>query len=465
VSRAGDIPLEPPMVRAPSIVPAAEDRSYLGYMAVALASALVGGFALAIWMPLAATDVVPGVERTPWLVQAHGWLQLAGWAGLFVAGMAIRIVPRFVGRRPIPKRVTVPLLVLLAAPLVVRLAVLPWADGTTARAAAQATGWLGAAGCLGVGLVLAVTLWRGRRGTEAWRAFIIAGTLWWFAWAALSAWWGWRAAEGEGLAPVAFDETLAWVVMLGPIGNFILGVQSRAVPVFFGRRAPPGRTLAVPAVLLNGGAALLVVAMAVDGAVGARWVGAGLALAGVALCWALPVAGAVRGRASRLRPRARPAAKFVIAANIAGVAAGALMVVAGAQMVAEGEYVAVPALDTARHLFGLGLITMLILGMARLIAPVFAVERTEARAPGLLEQAPFWLLLGALLLRAGAGLVSGEVDYDAWMHASALAGVLGWAAIALFAVTVVRAARNEARNLAAIDAVARGSKGTGAASG
>lgn len=458
MSRAGEIPLEPPLVRAPSTVPAREDRSYLGYIAAALAFALAGGFALATWMPLAAAGAVPGIERTPRLVQAHGWLQLQGWAGLFVAGMAIRVVPRFVGRRPVPARATVPLLGLLTAPLVVRLGVLPWVDGGAARAAALATGWTTAVGCAGVGSILAVTLWRGRRGSEAWRLFVAAGAGWWLAWAPLAAWWGWRAADGGGLAPAAFDDGLAWAVMLGPIGNFILGVQSRAVPVFFGRRPPGTRALAGPWVLVNAGAGAFVLAMALEGTAGARAAGAGLVLGGAGLSWGLPIAGAVRGRAHRLRPRARPAAKFVLAANLAGVAAGLLMVAAGAAMAAEGSYAAAPLRDAARHLFGLGLITMLILGMARLIAPVFAVARTESRGAGLREQAPFWLLAVALVVRAGAGLASGTASYEAWMHAAALAGVLAWLAIAVFAADVLTAARNEARNLAAIDAAALGGK-------
>ncbi|MCL6644726.1 MAG: formate dehydrogenase subunit gamma, partial [Dehalococcoidia bacterium] len=117
---------------------------------------------------------------------------------------------------------------------------------------------------------------------------------------------------------------------------------------------------------------------------------------------------------------------------------------------------AAPLRDAARHLFGLGLITMLILGMARLIAPVFAVARTESRGAGFPEHAPFWLLAAALVVRAGAGLASGTASYEAWMHAAALAGVLAWLAIAVFAADVLTAARNEARNLAAIDAAALG---------
>ena len=48
--------------------------------------------------------------------------------------------------------------------------------------------------------------------------------------------------------------------MLGAVGNFIWAVQSRSVPIFFGRKAPGLRVLLAPGLLLNGGVALLFVA-------------------------------------------------------------------------------------------------------------------------------------------------------------------------------------------------------------
>jgi len=104
---------------------------------------------------------------------------------------------------------------------------------------------------------------------------------------------------------------------------------------------------------------------------------------------------------------------------------------------------------------GIGLVTMLILGMARLVAPVFALERTESGVPKLYERAPFWLLLGALVLRGGSALVAERISYDARMHAAATAGVLAWLAIAIFAVSVARAVRAEPATKRALEALAR----------
>ncbi len=90
MANADDIALEPPLSRNAGVTPAVEDRSYLGFIAAALGAALGGGFLMAVWLPLAATGTVAGQDRVPWLIQAHGWVQVQGWAGLFVAGMAVR---------------------------------------------------------------------------------------------------------------------------------------------------------------------------------------------------------------------------------------------------------------------------------------------------------------------------------------------------------------------------------------
>jgi hypothetical protein len=322
VARATDIPLEPPLVAGRTIVRAIEDRTYLGFIAAALVSALAGGFMLATWMPLAATGDAAGSSRTPWLIQAHGWLQLQGWGGLFVAGMAVRIIPRFAGRKPVGRRITIALLLLLAGAVLVRGAFQPWAEGAVARFASLTVSLLSAAGCGGVSALLAWTLWNGRRTTEPWFLFAWAGAAWWAAWAILMLLVTPENGFGIGrglLAPRENDAFL-WVVMLGPIGNFIWGVQSRSVPIFFGRKTPSWRKAGVPGVLLNLAAGLLAISIFLD-AQAEEIARGGLALAGLALAWLPIVTGAVWGKAKRLRPRAKPAARFVLAANISAVVA------------------------------------------------------------------------------------------------------------------------------------------------
>src|SRR5215213_253463 len=79
-------------------VVAREDWTFPWYIGGALVTALVGGFVLAVLLPLAV--VLDWRWGTRWraLVQVHGHLQIVGWLGLFIAGMALRLAPRFAGR-------------------------------------------------------------------------------------------------------------------------------------------------------------------------------------------------------------------------------------------------------------------------------------------------------------------------------------------------------------------------------
>lgn len=445
--RAGDILIEPPLVRNADVVPAVEDRSYIIFIGGALLSAVLGGFLLAILASLAASGTLWS-DRTPWLIQAHGWAQLQGWAGLFVAGMAFRLLPRFAGRPPLPRWLNLAVFVPLFAGLVVRTVAQPAAGEGLSPEALLAGHVLWSAGALGLAGVMLVTLARGRKRTRfaPWSVFAFASAIWWIAWAAATVVAGIRGARNDALIPVAFDDAIAWVAMLGAVGNIIWGVQSRSVPIFFGRTPPSLGRVAAPGLLLNAGVALLFAAAWIeDWASRERLVGGGFVLAGVALAWLAPVAGSCWGRAHRLRPRARSAARFVLAANLAAVTCGLLLTWGGIQAVVENAYAVPGARDAARHAFGVGVITLLIIGMAQLIAPFFAVQRLESKGAWLFEHGILALLVAALLLRVAAGLLWDTSSTEGRMHLSAAAGTLAWLGLVLFAVMVIRAVRNEPR--------------------
>lgn len=81
------------------------------YLRAALLLGSGGGFALATLLTLAPLFSIPLGNWWPATVQTHGHLQLYGWAGLFVAGVALYFLPRLRG---------IPL---------VRPALLPWILG------------------------------------------------------------------------------------------------------------------------------------------------------------------------------------------------------------------------------------------------------------------------------------------------------------------------------------------------
>ena len=224
-------------------------------------------------------------------------------------------MPRFHGRKPLKRNVTVPVLVLLVLSVVVRQLAEPFIDGAAGDWLVLLAAVSGALGTLATGGVLFYTLARGRRKQEPWRYFAMAGAAWWVAWAAFILAAGVRAYSNGRFTPFALDDALTWMVLIGPVGNFIWAVQSRSVPVFFGRKTrscarswcPAPRSTSV-------GSSLQAYALPLSDTASARLVGLGLLASGVGFAWLPPLAGSVWGTAHRIAPRARSAARFVLAA-------------------------------------------------------------------------------------------------------------------------------------------------------
>ena len=387
----------------------AEERSYVAFAACALFFSLVVGLALGVAIPLTG-----GGEA---MVQAHEAAQLEGWLGLFVAGMGLRLVPRLSGRRPFRTALTASVLLLLVSGVGLRVAA-AWATGLAVPAAVA---W--ALGSVVFAASVAAALASRGRPWQAWRLAAWCGAAWWIVWSALGLAGAVRAVHG--IVPADVDAAWQWSGVLGVMSNFVWAVQSRSVPVFFGRRSPGLASLLPPLVALNLGVALVVVSTFATATASA-----GFLLAGVATAWLAPVAGSVWGRAHRLRPVSRPAARFLVAANGWAVIGGCLLVASAAVPTDSLR-------DAALHALGLGFMTVLIIGMAQLVTPVFAGERmTPPRArPELWLSLP--LLIAAAALRVTAGFLGGGLQGDV----IATSGVLAWLGIAVFAFRLVSVAR------------------------
>jgi len=428
------------MARArPSAPP--DDRGYLPFMAAAIATAVGAGFLLAVYVPFAAAGFVGRPADVPFLIQAHGAAQLQGWAGLFVAGMAFRLAPRLAGRRPVDARVSWSAFALLTVGLAGRVLgqAVPGLESVCLLAGVAA-----GAGMLLVAGTLAWYLVRTRR-PGAWTLGFAAGAFWWVWWAAVAVWSGLQLTDRRFLLFPEHDPAL-WTVMLGCVGNFIWAVQSRSVPTFFGRQQPPIRRFAPPWAALNLGL-LLVAVQVFEGLRSPRLEGIGFALAGAGTAGLSLLVGAFHARAHRLRPRARPAARYVAAANWFALAAAAALLWGGVHGAVAGAATDIGLRDAARHLFGVGTITMLIVGVAQLIAPIFALGRAEPRPPSILDHAAFWGLVGAAAVRAMAGILSPWLPYDERMTLAGIAGLFAWFGVARFAWLALDAYRNEERML------------------
>ena len=420
-----------------------DDSAYLWYVAAALGAELAGGLLIGVLIYLARSGIVLR-DRLPELIQAHGWLQLQGWAGLFVAGMAQRLVPRLAGRAP-AAAANLPLFLLLLAGAVLR-PIGQVVGGSAGGAIVLVASLSAAIGSLGLSVVLASVLLRARSPRAGWLLFAWAGCAWWTVWAVLDVWAGVLGAGAGGLVPGWLDEPSVWVVTLGSIGSFIWAIQSRMVPISFGRKQPGVDALIGPAVLYNTGLLVVLTALVLT-AVGrpveaeGSLISAGLALVGLGATWLAVAAGAVSGLPHRLRPASQPLARFVVSADRWAILAGVMWIAAFAGPLVYDRTPGHSLDDAALHAFGTGVITMLIAGMVQMVAPVFARARIEAPTPGLAERSIWPLLWAATAARVAAALAVGYGQGQAFNVLAAISGALGWIGVAALAGLLVAARR------------------------
>ncbi|MGI8562342.1 MAG: hypothetical protein ACR2MZ_02070 [Candidatus Dormibacter sp.] len=159
-----------------------------------------------------------------------------------------------------------------------------------------------------------------------------------------------------------------------------------------------------------------------------------------------PLCGAVRGSAHRLHAASQPAAGFLVMANRWAMLAGCLLLAAAAITVSSsGLEIADGLEDAAQHAIGLGLVTTLIVGMARLLTPVFAIGRTQA-SPSVLLIRLIWLGLSvATALRVLAAVIRTMLPLAGGICCSRSPAYWPWPALALFTTSFILAWRRQGK--------------------
>jgi len=422
---------------------------HLTFVAGALTTALVAGFSFGTLLALARTGAWGLGDRWAALAQAHGHAQLAGWAGLFVMGMAYRLAPRFAGAAPVPFLPGLASFGCMAAGLALRLAGQPAAGDAAGRAVLVASAALELTGTVVFAALLLPRLVPAVRQGRPFAPHLGAATVWLVAAKALALAWAPGAHGSPVLVPFDRQQLLHDLELLGFVLAAVVGVSLRTVVVFFGRPLPGARLVWALWLPLQAGVALHAAATAWatyrPWEAAPRLAGAGYLLVGLGLLGAVLTVGPWRAP-SRLREVARAAGTLVQAATAWLAVGGALLASLGADALVRGEPVPYARLDAARHLLAVGTVTTMILGMGYLVMPAFAL----ARQPGAQQRRQRWavalalaLLPLAAVLRTAGGWLAGEgATAD---HLSATAGVLAWLAVASFAVSLVGALASAGR--------------------
>jgi uncharacterized protein involved in response to NO len=377
----------------------------------------------------------------PWwqaLVQAHGHIQLYGWAGLFVIGVALHLLPRLRGAGLARPELVPWALGALVGAMVLRALCQPLIALDGASIARLGLALSGVLECSGVGIVILLLLATSRRAAPI-RAQSALGSVAPFvalAFASLGAASVVNlvnvvraAALPLGIVPSASDNLNVTLGLLGFLVPMTLAMSARSLPMYAGLEAVPARTLWPIAFTYLAGLMLAAIGV-ISGTQPGTWsgmlAGVGFTLVGAALTatvlrfmWLMRARGHLPSRVAALAPapavvsrryvaqvkRERsaygPFVALVASAFSWALLGGALLLLDGITQ-AAGQTPLV-TLDAARHSLAVGYVALLICGIAPRMIPGFSNGRIRSRQ---LVTATLWLGNGAAFLRVGSLLAA-----------------------------------------------------------
>lgn len=423
------------------------EAPYPRFLLTALVFGVLGGFTLAVSLPI---EAATGRMDVGWVshAQMHGHLQVIGFAGVFVIGVALHLAPRFGAGRLHGGALVTPLWVLLSLALLARALAQPLADHGPFAVLLI----MGVAAEAGAGVLLLVILVRtlgSAVGAGAPHAWLLTGAAVWFlVQALLGGWWLALLAEDGGTVLRADrNAVLLEMQFFGFLLSAILGVGMRTFPTFFGMPPTPPRSAKVVAVLLHAGVAT----WTLGGVAGIEAVTVmGQGTVGLAILGAVATFGFWR-RTYRFAPASRGYI-WALQPALAWLAlTGLALTVSAGRALAEGGVPGTAEMDAIRHLFAVGVVTLLIVAMSQLILPEFASERLVAK-PSRWRGLAFGFTISTAALLRGV-LPWAGIDAPARFWLMAAGGTLGLGAVAAFGVLYVRALRRHRAYLAKIAAL------------
>jgi hypothetical protein len=426
----------------PSRLPASE-TIHRPFLVASLSFAVLIGFVLGIHVPLGRLLDSGSSERTADLIQAHGQVQLLGFAGLFVIGMSLRLMPRFASARLAFSALVLPTLYLFIAGLFARAVVMPWLDDDAHSALLIGSLFAVLLGSACFLLIVAGTLAvEARRFDGSSLAFLLGALLLFGASAAstLAAMEAVRA--GDRALPYLADQAIVNMQLFGFLLSFILSVALRAVPTMFGVERPGSSTVwlalllaACTAVLASCLLYIQYVADAVPTRLAASLAFLGLGIVLLGIVW---MTGVVRQAANRIRPSSQGSLWLIRSAMLWMLISGLACVFYGARATLNGELPAQLEFDGVRHMLGVGVVTILMTGMALMILPEVAIERQSATRQKQIALLLLLLLNLSAALRVLPSLASDRWSLDERNLSMAIAGSLAEIALVVFLVYLLR---------------------------
>ena len=403
-----------------------------------LALAILIGFPLGILVALGgAHDVGVGARWSP-LIQAHGHLQMVGFIGLFLVGVAFHVLPRFKNTNLRLRALALPAIALLVAGVLLRVGSQPWAEGTLGGVLLVLSGFLELAGALAFAAIIsAMLLPKVRKNYDR---YLVAACAWFVA-ASIANVVVIAGLVSDGGTVIVSAKTgpLLEMYLFGFLMLFILGVSIRVLPHFLSLRAPDVRLFTPALIAFN---------VALLGRVGAGWVDAyggwsrpdwiQASTAYVMLFSVLAYVGALNLHLPSANEGAPPGfkgqARLIRMAFVWLFVAVAIEVWFGTAAVTGDFRPDFLESGAARHALALGFLTQMMFGVGYRVLPVFAGK--PLHSPRLVD-ATFVLLNLAVIFRVGHAL--GPWGSSAFRFDQiAVAGGFASLALVIFAYNILR---------------------------
>lgn len=395
------------------------------FVLTALGIALTAGFGLGLWLLLARTiDLGTGPLAWLALVQTHGWVQLFGFATLFLMGVGLHALPRFRAAPPPPRALTLTAYAATVLAIVVRALAQP-APGLPGRETLlPASGALLVVGTASFAVAAVRALRGGRNEHRPDEIVMAAGVVAAPVAAVLVA----TTLIGAPLViPQGADDRAIWAALLGCLATAIFGVWARIAPGFIATPPAPGRPLLAGAALWLVGTALL--------AAGTPFASLVLLAGLLLLVRALGVFGPPIAR-QPLAPHARLTRVAVRTAFAWALAGTALLLAYDVRALVTGRGPTYLEVSAARHAFALGLVTLMIYGVAARALPSFLGRRAWSSR---LQAVTLVLANAGVALRVIPQVLAADAPVANLVVA--LSGVLAYLALVVFAANVVRMMR------------------------
>jgi uncharacterized protein involved in response to NO len=406
--------------------------------------AATAGFGLGAALFAASALGLPFGAWWPAAAQAHGHIQVFGWAGLMVLGVGLHFLPRLRGTALAHPEWARHALELLVAGLVSRAVSQPLLAQASAtpllailRICLVGSGMLEIAGASLILWLLANTLRHGpplRTRAGLWPVlpfFFTAFAAYWVALIVSQV--GLIAAmpSPSALVPDQLDEVVNQIAFYGFLIPISVAMSERNFPLFLRTPRPRLRLLRAGLALLVAGLGLRVIGNLANAV---RPAGLGDLAQAAAICTFIVALGIFAPRRPLPRqpvhPFRDPVQLHAIAAYL-WLAVVALLL-AWDSLAALGFPVTAPPPDAERHALGTGFVTLLILGLGARLLPSFASRRARSNAL-------IWVTLAlgniAALLRVGP-LLYPALFLSAASAAMSLAGIAALAALIVFSINV-----------------------------